>query len=118
MSIDTWNTHKEGFQNRWAESHNEKYKVMILLAAVTEECLPRDAREAHEMEFYRRESYLTEHYTLSIEQSLISHYLFEQPDPRLANEGVKTGNTCKATQDKEHHYFLLYMCLDYVNYIY
>ena len=116
MNIETWDT--TGFRGRW-KSHKTTFKVMILLAAVTEECLPRDAREAHEMEFYRRKSYLTEHYTLSIEQSLISHYLFEQPDARLANEGVKTGETSKATQDKKHQYFLLYMCLDYVSsYIY
>ena len=88
---------------------------MILLVAVTEECLPRASREAHEMEFYHRKSYLTEHYTLSIEQSLISHYLFEQPDPRLANEGVQSGGTCTAAHDKEHQYFILYMCLDYVS---
>ena len=112
MNAETWET--KGISSRWGKSYKDEYKVMIVLAAITEDTLPRAAQEAHGLEFSRRRRYLTEQYALSLEGSLITHYLFDQPDPRLDNKGTATGKQSD-TAEGDHKHFVVYMCLNYTS---
>ena len=109
-----WSKHKHG---RTTEDVN--YDVMFVLAAVTDECVPTAAKEAHvHVPTAAKEAHVVtghfdsgefrELYTFSLEQSLISHYLFEKPDRRLRNTTTDTG---KKVGKKKNCNFILYLCL-------
>ncbi len=64
---------------------------MFILAAFDKDCVPEDTFETYWQQESVSEERIIEMYTLSLEAALISHYMFECPNSKLANISIKAG---------------------------
>ncbi|XP_077862024.1 uncharacterized protein LOC144343183 [Saccoglossus kowalevskii] len=87
----TWDLN-EGVKNRWTNTYKHDYDGLIALAAITEQQLPDDSTGGMFPEWKRDKH---QHYAVVLEQQLIHHYLFEQPDERLGNKSLDPGRIAK-----------------------
>ena len=75
---------KKGIINRWS-SHSEKgFNAMAVLTTIRKESLSH--LECHANAEWKQQ------YALSLEQALISHFMFVEDDPRLENKTTEPGN--------------------------
>ena len=102
-----WNKHRAGITTKGVF-----YKVMFVLAEIINLHLPPDSVTAYEKRFEDRGASLLEQFTLSLEESLISHYLFKEPGeakPPIDNKGTASGRP----GTKHYVKYILYVCVDY-----
>ena len=81
----------DGIESRWREHstgitvRGVYYKAMFVLAVITDEWISQDLKDIHEGK--RSLNNLKEQVALSLEASLISHYIFHEPSKRSATLG-------------------------------
>ena len=90
---ETWSL--EGLSSRWHNKYKEDYNEIIVVAAISHETLPD----------YKPVCQCIEQYAISMEQELINHFMWVEPDSRLANKTTDPGNKVK----KPKKAFLLYV---------
>ncbi|KAK3087468.1 hypothetical protein FSP39_006343 [Pinctada imbricata] len=94
-----------GFTARWQQYKNAKYHGLVVLACI-------DSKTIHER--YKRKDKIVDCqlFTLALEQSLIKHYLFVDPNENLANESLDCGSKWKKENepdDKESKNGVIYI---------
>ncbi len=77
-----------------------KQKIFIL-AALNSSSVPTMAKREYWQESSVYEERLLETYTLAIETTLISHYMFQKPNPYLANISIHPGRPSTRNKRKE-----------------
>ena len=91
-----------GINGRWRYYRDLGYDGLIVLTCVTRSLVPRKSRRKIKFLFEKNDSKKEfsvdqELYALALEQYLIAHYMFGDPDPRLRNRSLGTGNTADTT---------------------
>ena len=80
MNEDAWI--KRGISSRWCEYRNKGYDGLVVLGAVTHAMLD----ERRKIEVWNAQEY-----ALALESALITHYAFDNCDPRLKNKSIYPG---------------------------
>ena len=80
MDKDTWR--KDGISSRWCEYRKEGYDGLVVLGAVTDAMLDEKCKI---------EVWNAQEYALALESALITHYAFDNCDPRLKNKSIYPG---------------------------
>lgn len=101
MNTDTWDKSdsNKGVLGRWTSEYQTGwYTGLVILCAVPGDFLrPKDSTSTTEQAEDRKKTTIltSENYVLALEQQLIHHYAFIEPDPRLGNKSSSTGGlTC------------------------
>lgn len=91
----------KGIIDRWRARKKVGYHCMAVIAVLHDENIPEN---------YLRRSNSKQQYALSLEGSLISHFMYEEPDRRLENETTQQGGLEK----KRAIAYVLYLAMKFV----